>query len=143
MGLTEAGHTESDPQAIIPLLTLAACPVEGRDAGSPRLTGKLKVSLTPDSLAYAVYQQDEVSEAFNCNYELNPDYRGVMEMSGIVVSGVSPDGGARIIELPNAAHPFYLATGFLPQLSSSPGKPHPVVTALLQNALGFHEQYNH
>lgn len=43
------------------------------------------------------------------------------------------DGEARILELPG--HPFYVATLFVPQMSSSPERPHPLVVAFLQAAL--------
>jgi CTP synthase (UTP-ammonia lyase) len=41
------------------------------------------------------------------------------------VSGTGTDGEVRIVELP--AHPFFLATLFLPQARSSPGGPHPII----------------
>jgi CTP synthase (UTP-ammonia lyase) len=65
---------------------------------------------------------------------LNPDYRGKLEAAGMKVSGVSADGGARIIELPD--HHFFIGTGFVPQLSSEENKPHPLVVAYLKAALG-------
>ena len=76
-----------------------------------------------------------MEEAFNCNYELNPDFREAIEASGLKVSGVSEDGGARIIELPG--HRFYLATAFLPQLTSESNSPHPLITAYLEAAAKF------
>jgi CTP synthase len=114
---------------------LAACPVDNRPAGAPRLTGKLNIRVTQDSLAYCIYQKSEVDEPFTCNYELNPTYRGKLEAAGLIVSGVSADGGARIIELPD--RPFYIGTGFVPQLASEPGLPHPVIAAFLKAALQY------
>jgi CTP synthase (UTP-ammonia lyase) len=114
---------------------LAACPVDNRPAGAPRLTGKLNIRVTQDSLAYCIYQKSEVDEPFTCNYELNPTYRGKLEAAGLKVSGVSADGGARIIELPD--RPFYIGTGFVPQLASEPGLPHPVIAAFLKAALKY------
>jgi CTP synthase (UTP-ammonia lyase) len=63
-----------------------------------------------------------------------------MEQGGVRVSGVSTDGGVRIIELPD--HPFFLATGFLPQLSSTAGKPHPLLVAYLRAAMQFHSGHS-
>jgi CTP synthase len=76
-----------------------------------------------------------VTEAFTCGYELNSAYRGRLESSGLKVSGVSADGGARIIELPD--HNFFLATGFLPQYTSESGKPHPLIITYLEAALKY------
>jgi CTP synthase (UTP-ammonia lyase) len=112
---------------------LAACPVDNRPAGAPRLWGQLKIKVNRGSLAFRIYHKTEVSELFTCNYELNPDYRGKLEATGMKVSGTSADGGARIIELPD--HPFFIGTGFVPQLASEPGHPHPLIAALLEAAV--------
>ena len=48
------------------------------------------------------------------------------------VSGHDEDGSVRIVEL--AAHPFFIATLFVPQVISSPGKPHPLIMAYLEAA---------
>jgi CTP synthase (UTP-ammonia lyase) len=135
VGLTKAGHTENNPQAKVPLLVLASCPVDNRPAGAPRLSGRLHIKVLSGSRAYDIYDRNEIDEAFSCNYELNPAYRDVMQRGGIRVSGVSADGGVRIIELPG--HPFFLATGFLPQLSSTESKPHPLLVAYLRAAMRF------
>jgi CTP synthase (UTP-ammonia lyase) len=117
------------------LLVLASCPVDNRPEGATRLWGKLKIRVSPGSLAYRIYQKPEVDEAFNCNYELNPDFRGRLEATGLKVGGVSEDGGARIIELPD--HHFFMATGFLPQLTSEKTRPHPLIIAYLEAAINF------
>ena len=115
------------------LLIMAACPVDNRPRGAPRLWGGLKIDIDPDSLAYRIYKSPRVEETFTCNYELNPVYRGRLEATGLKVSGVSEDGGARIIELTD--YRFFVATGFVPQLSSEESKPHPLITAYLEAAL--------
>jgi CTP synthase len=117
------------------LLVLASCPVDNRPEGATRLWGKLKIRVSPGSLAYRIYKKPEVAEAFNCNYELNPDFRGRLEATGLKVSGVSEDGGARIIELPD--HRFFMATGFVPQFTSEKTRPHPLIVAYLKAAISF------
>jgi CTP synthase (UTP-ammonia lyase) len=131
-GIKEAGHAEEEPDTAVPLLILASCQVDSRPEGTPRLWGKLKIGISPDSLAFRIYQRLRVEEAFNCNYELNPLYRDKLESSGLKVSGVSEAGGARIIELPD--HRFFIATGFLPQISSAENSPHPLIVAYLEAA---------
>jgi CTP synthase len=114
---------------------LAACPVDNRPAGAPRLSGQLKIKVSKDSLAYQIFGKTEISEPFTCNYELNPEYRGKLEAAGLKVSGVSADGGARIIELPD--HTFFIGTGFVPQLASEPGHPHPLIVAFMEAAVQY------
>jgi len=117
---------------------LASCPVDSRPEGSPRLWGKLRIKVSAGSLASRIYRKTEVSGPFNCNYELNPKYREQMESAGLKVSGVSEDGGARIVELPG--RDFFIATGFLPQLDSGVNKPHPLIVAYLKAASEFDQK---
>jgi CTP synthase (UTP-ammonia lyase) len=119
-------------------LVLVSCPVEDRPDNAPRLWGKLKIKLSPGSLAYSIYRKNESYESFNCNYELNPVFRGKLEAAGLNVSGETEDGGARIIELPG--YPFFIATGFQPQLSSEPDNPHPLIVAFLQAAVQYKQK---
>jgi len=132
--LEDANSMELDPNTTTPLVTPAACPIDTRPPGSPSLTGNLRIRVKKDSLAFEAYQQARVEESFHCTYELNPDYRPALERSGLRVTGTSPDGGARIVEVP--PH-FFVGTGFLPQLNSAPGKPHPLIVAFLRSALGL------
>ena len=117
------------------MLILVSCPVAERPEDAPRLWGKLKIKVCPDTLAFGIYQRLEVEEAFNCSYELNPEYRETIEASGLKVSAVSEDGGARIVEL--SSHRFFLATGFQPQSTSEEGRPHPLITAYLEAVRSF------
>jgi len=120
----------------MPLLVLAYCPIDANTVGGTRLAGSMKISLIPNTMAHKIYGKRSIREAFNCNYELNPEYRGELEAHGLVVSGLSDTGRARIIELPDKR--FFVATGFLPQLNLKPDKPHPLFTAFLQNTLEKH-----
>jgi CTP synthase len=130
--MTNAGHAETDPDTDVPLLVIASCPIDNPLSGGTRLQGKLKISLTPNTMAYKIYGKPDILESFNCNYELNPDYREKLESFGLVVSGLSDNGRARIIELTDKR--FFIATGFLPQLNSKPEKPHPFFVSYLRAA---------
>ena len=94
--------------------------------------------ITPSTRTAAAYGAGRTSEDFTCNYELNPAYAETLTAGGMRISGTSPDGGARVVELPS--HPFYLATGFLPQYGSAPGNPHPLITAFLAFAASEPEE---
>jgi CTP synthase (UTP-ammonia lyase) len=124
-----------DPDAAVPLLVLASCPVPDRPDGAPRLWGKLKIKINPASLAYSIYQQTEIEEAFNCSYELNPEYQDIIEADGLKFGGATGEGGVRIIELPD--HPFFIATGFMPQFTSEEDRPHPLIVAYLEAVINL------
>ena len=133
--MTNAGHTETDPDTNIPLLVIASCPIDNPVTEDPRLQGRLKISLISNTIAYKIYGKQNITESFNCNYELNPEYREKLESHGLVVSGFSDNSRARIIELPDKR--FFMATGFLPQLNSTTENPHPLFIAYLKAASGI------
>jgi CTP synthase (UTP-ammonia lyase) len=74
-------------------------------------------------------------EQFQCNYGLNPQFRGRFDRGKLKITGLDLAGEVRIVELTD--HPFYVATLFLPQLSSKPENPHPLFVSYLKAALAF------
>lgn len=93
--------------------------------------------LTPGTTSAGAYGRDDAREEFRCNFGLNPRYRQQVLQEPLRVAGVDENGEARIIELAN--HPFFVATLFLPQLSSTPAAPHPLIEAYLRAAAAFHD----
>jgi CTP synthase (UTP-ammonia lyase) len=87
----------------------------------------------PSTIAYRAYGKDQTSEEFRCNYGLNPAYHKDFAASALVVAGIDLDGEYRIVELPD--HRFFMATLFLPQLSSTLAVPHPLIVAYVKAAL--------
>ena len=107
-----------------------------RGASDPKLCGRVPgIRLKPGSLLQRIYGCEEVVEEFFCNYEVNPQYEPQLASVGLEVVARAEHGEARAVEL--AAHPFFVATLFQPQLSSSPDKPHPLVTAFVKAAAEF------
>ena len=126
VGIEDAEHEETAPNA--PTLLINKLP------GS--LVGKTQtVKILPGSLLHRAYGRDEATEQFACNYGFNPRFRGKVEGGKLKVTGVGPDGEVRAVEIPD--HPFYVATLFLPQVSSGPESPHPLIVAYLKAALSF------
>jgi len=75
-----------------------------------------------------------VREQFQCNYGLNPAYQERLFNGGLVLCGVDTAGEARLVAL--REYRFYAASLFLPQMSSQPAKPHPLITAFVAAAAG-------
>ena len=86
--------------------------------------------IVADTLAQQAYQTDEALEEFRCHYGLNPEFHDEIFEGAMKVSGIGPDGEARIVEL--SGHPFFVATLFVPQLRSSSSMPHPLIVAYLK-----------
>jgi CTP synthase (UTP-ammonia lyase) len=91
-----------------------------------------QVKIRPGTVVHQICQTEAVTEQFRCNYGLNPKYRDEISQSGLRVAGIDSEGEVRIVEL--SQHRFFVATLFLPQLSSTPETPHPLIMAYLKAA---------
>jgi CTP synthase (UTP-ammonia lyase) len=118
-----AEHQETAPDAAQLLITRLACSLVGQTQ---------TIQIMPGTRAYQAYGPTAV-EQFRCNYGLNSAYREQLFGGGLRIAGTDSKGEVRIVELTD--HPFFVATLFLPQLASSPEKPHPLIVAYLQAAL--------
>jgi CTP synthase (UTP-ammonia lyase) len=100
---------------------------------APKLSGKvLEIRIRPGSYLEGFYKKDTVTEEFFCNYEVNPDFEGAIIEAGFAIAARGEKGEIRAIEAPK--HRFFIASLFLPQLSSKPGKPHPIIVEFLRAA---------
>ena len=110
-----------------------ACAVPNKGNDSPQLSGRIpEIRIRPGSYLHSFYKADTVSEEFFCNYEVNPEFEWTIAEAGFPVVARDENGAARAIESP--AHRFFVATLFQPQLSSKPGKPHPVIVEFVRAA---------
>ncbi len=83
-----------------------------------------------DPQVAATYGTPCPKERYYCRFGLNPGWRLPLERAGLLVAGVdAEDGEVRIMRL--ADHPYFILTLFVPQTSSSPGQPHPLIVGLL------------
>ncbi len=104
--------------------------------GSMRL-GSYTAILKNKSKAHIIYKKNKISERHRHRYEVNYNYKKEIEMSGVILSGMSPDGNLVEIMERND-HPWFLGVQFHPELKSTPFKPHPIfnsyIKALLKNS---------
>jgi CTP synthase (UTP-ammonia lyase) len=126
LAIEDAEHEETAPEAPRLVISKLTCSLVG-------ITQPL--TILPGTLAHRAYGVGAATEQFACNYGLNPAYHEHIGQGGLQVAGRDAAGEVRIIEL--TAHRFFLATLFLPQLSSSPARPHPLIVAYLQATQHF------
>jgi CTP synthase (UTP-ammonia lyase) len=93
------------------------------------------VGLVLNSRAHQAYGQESAVETFQCQYGLNEKYRDSLRESKLKITGLDKEGHVRIVELQD--HPFFIASLFLPQLSSQAGRPHPLIRSFLQAAVAL------
>lgn len=126
LGIEDAEHEETAPNAPTLLVSKLSCSLVGKTQ---------MIKLVRGSHVRGAYGQDEATEGFACSYGVNPEFRDQLEKGGLKITGVDLDGEARVVEMSD--HPFYVATLFVPQISSRPGSPHPLIMAYLRAALAF------
>ena len=75
----------------------------------------------------------QIMERHRHRYEVNNHYREELEASGMVMSGLSPDGVlVEAAEVPD--HPFMVGVQYHPEFQSRPNRPHPLFSALVRQA---------
>jgi CTP synthase len=129
-GLADANSSEFDPstphRVIYKLRELRGVEELG---GTMRL-GAWPCKIEPDTLAYQIYGQTEISERHRHRYEFNREYEGTLTAAGLRISGSTPDGTyVEMIELPG--HPHFLGCQFHPEFKSKPLEPHPLFRAFV------------
>lgn len=149
-GLEKANSTEFDPSTTYPVVALIEEWVnhdgkvekrdENADLGGTMRLGAQECILNPDSLAAKVYGNTSIVERHRHRYEVNNHYLPRLEEAGLVVGGysVGTEHLVETIELPN--HPWFFASQFHPEFTSTPRGGHPLFTAYIKAALTHKEK---
>ncbi|MFL5255350.1 MAG: CTP synthase, partial [Rhodopila sp.] len=142
-GLREASSTEFGPcdTPVVGLLTEWARgnQIERRserdDKGGTMRLGAYPAVLHEGSLVRAIYSgAPEVFERHRHRYEVNVNFRRCLEETGLMFSGMSPDGVLpEIVELPG--HPWFVGVQYHPELKSKPFDPHPLFAGFIAAAV--------
>jgi CTP synthase (UTP-ammonia lyase) len=125
LGLHEADHAESNPTATTQVVVPLTCSLFGE---------RMDMAIRPGTLAYVAYRKPRATERYYCNFGLNATYLDALVGAGLAVSGVDADGEVRILE--HTSLRFFMGTLFVPQATSSPASPHPLLVALVRAAAG-------
>jgi CTP synthase len=104
------------------------------DKGGTMRLGTYPCKLLKGSKAHEAYKSEMIEERHRHRYELNNDFREILERNGLVLSGTSPDGRlAEIVEVPE--HPWFVGVQFHPELKSRAVSGHPLFIAFIKAAL--------
>lgn len=135
----DANSTEINSSTAFPVIYLMP-EQHGVDIkGATMRLGAHKIIVHKETLAYSLYQSEEIYERHRHRYEVNPEHRPTLESHGLVFSGRSVDGRRmEILELPEKF--FFFASQFHGEFKSRPAKPDPeyygFVKACLDKKLG-------
>lgn len=133
LGYPDASSTEFDPSTAHPVIDLMPEQKDVKDLGGTMRLGAWPCVLREGSKAFALYGQQNISERHRHRYEVNNEYRDVLEQAGLILSGISPDG--RIVEMVELKdHPFFLGTQAHPEFKSRPNRAHPLFRGFIAAA---------
>ncbi|MDP3779041.1 MAG: CTP synthase [bacterium] len=136
-GLKDAHTTEVNPHTKHPVIdTLPEQLIHIKEhhmGGSMRL-GDYACEVALGTKSFRLYGTQHIIERHRHRYEVNNEFRGILEKHGLVYAGINPERNlVEIIEL--AKHPYFVASQFHPELKSRPLHPHPLFVGLLEAAI--------
>lgn len=132
--LNDAHSIELDPSTTHPVIALMPDQNGVEDIGGTLRLGSYPCELDKSSLAAKVYGSTSIQERHRHRYEVNNDYRNILNEHGMKLCGLSPDGRiVEMVEIP--AHPWFLATQAHPELKSRPNRPHPLFKGFIKAAV--------
>lgn len=143
-GLENADTTENNPATAYPVIGLITEWVneagetqlrdEDSNLGGTMRMGEQVCRLMDDSLTRRIYGADEIKERHRHRYEVNNKYVPALEAAGMRVAGRSTDNLlVEVIEYKD--HPWFVASQFHPEFTSSPRDGHPLFTSFIEAAL--------
>lgn len=143
-GLENANTTENNPKTPHPVIGLIMewmnedGDVETRDAdsdlGGTMRMGEQECRLAENSATSRIYGQDSINERHRHRYEVNDHYVSALEEAGMLVAGRSMDDSlVEVIEVKD--HPWFVATQFHPEFTSTPRRGHPLFSSFIEAAL--------
>ncbi len=132
--MADANTTEVNPETTNPVIIILPGQEKISDLGGTLRLGAYPAILTEGTKAHELYGLADVSERHRHRYEVNPEYHEKLLETGLVFSGMSPDG--KLVEFTERAdHPYFLGCQGHPELKSTLLKPAPLFFGLVKAAL--------
>jgi CTP synthase len=113
---------------------------EHSDLGGTMRLGGQTCLLKPTSLARTIYGKDTIIERHRHRYEVNNTLLKAIESAGLSVSALSQDNLVEMIEISD--HPWFVASQFHPEFTSTPRDGHPLFSAFIKAAKAYQEKCN-
>jgi CTP synthase len=143
-GLEGADTTENNPNTPHPIIGLITEWVDedgnteyrdlDSDLGGTMRVGEQICHLSSDSLTREIYGSDDIKERHRHRYEVNNRYVPQLEEAGLRIAGRSVDNSlVEVIEVGD--HPWFVASQFHPEFTSTPRDGHPLFKSFINAAL--------
>jgi len=145
-GLKKANSTEFLPNCqenVIDVMPEQKVLIKEKKYGGTMRLGAYKCELKEGTKSWRAYLSSEalakedgnliILERHRHRYELNNEFREILEKKGMVMAGINPERNlVELIELKN--HPFFIAAQFHPEFKSKPLNPHPLFREFIKAA---------
>ncbi|MDO8265013.1 MAG: CTP synthase [Candidatus Parcubacteria bacterium] len=133
-GANSAEFSPNSKEKVIDVMPDQKVLIKEKKYGGTLRLGEYECSIKKGTISFKAYGVKTVSERHRHRYELNNDFRAVLEDNGLVIAGVNPERNlVEIIEVKN--HPFFVATQFHPEFKSRPLKAHPLFLEFIKAAI--------
>jgi CTP synthase (UTP-ammonia lyase) len=123
LGLRDADHAETAPDAAIPLIAPLSCSLVEKSR---------TIVFAKGSRLLDIYGAAETEETYHCNYGLNPRFEKSLLDGTMRICGRDNTGEVRAVEL--NGHSFFIATLYQPERAALQGIAHPLVNAFVSAA---------
>jgi CTP synthase len=105
--------------------------IEEKHFGGTMRLGAYPCHIQKDTKAFAAYGKEDISERHRHRYEVNNEYRKILQEHGMIFSGVNSERDlVEIGELKE--HPFFVGTQFHPEFKSRPLNAHPLFLSFIK-----------
>ena len=129
-GCQNAHSTEMNPSTEHPVIDLMQNQSNILNKGGTMRLGSYDCSLQKGSIAFRAYESNLIQERHRHRYELNNEYKSILEKSGMEIVGCNKELDlAEIIEIKN--HPWFVGVQFHPEYQSTFVKPHPLFISFI------------
>ena len=133
LGLTQANSTEMDPDASDKIIDLMEEQKNQTLMGGSMRLGAYNCRIEKDSIAYRAYQSEQVSGRHRHRYELNNEYKALLEANGMRCTGINPESGlVEMVEVPSLK--WYLGVQYHPEYNSTVVEPNPLFMSFIEAA---------
>ncbi len=134
LNLKDANSSEFNKNTANPVINLMYEQRDIEDKGGTMRLGVYPCKIKEGTKAYEIYQTNMITERHRHRYELNNDYRELLQQNGMILSGISPNGKlVEMIELKD--HPWFVGVQFHPEFKSRPNRAHPLYRDFIKASL--------
>lgn len=139
LGMADANSRELDATTEHNVIDIMEEQKNITNMGGTMRLGGYSCILKEGSMAARIYGSTEIVERHRHRYELNNNFRQVLEQKGMACVGTNPESDlVEVVEVPSRR--WYIGTQFHPEYSSTVLKPHPLFLDFVKTAIAFRQE---